>query len=90
MKKEEFIGFLCDQTGVSKKDAAAMLNAFFEGVTQALEKGDGIAFTGFGNFKVVERKAREGRNPATGEKIKIPASKAVKFTPGKALKDRIH
>ncbi len=89
MKKEEFIGFLCDETGVSRKDAAAVLNAVLEGITQSLEKGDGIVFTGFGNFKIVERNAREGRNPATGEKINIPASKSVKFAPGKSLKERI-
>ena len=89
MKKEEFIDFICSETGVSKKDAAAVLNTVLDGITQALVKGDGIVFTGFGAFKVIERSAREGRNPSTGEKISIPASRAVKFTPGKSLKDRI-
>ncbi|MBT3368817.1 MAG: HU family DNA-binding protein, partial [Nitrospina sp.] len=52
-------------------------------------KGDSVSLIGFGSFKVVDRAAREGRNPSTGEKIQIPASKAVKFTPSKVLKERV-
>jgi DNA-binding protein HU-beta len=56
---------------------------------QSLEKGEDVTLTGFGTFKVVKRKARKGRNPFTGEEIKIKATKAPKFTPGKALKDAV-
>jgi len=55
-----------------------------------LEKGDSISLIGFGSFKVVERAAREGRNPSTGEKMQISASKGVKFTPGAGLKKRVN
>jgi nucleoid DNA-binding protein len=59
-------------------------------ITSALKKGDSISLMGFGSFKVVERAAREGRNPSTGKKMQIPASKGVKFTPGANLKERVN
>jgi DNA-binding protein HU-beta len=58
-------------------------------ITQSLKKGEDVTLTGFGSFKVVKRKARKGRNPYTGEEIKIKATKAPKFTAGKALKDAV-
>ena len=75
--------------GITQKTAGETVNAVLEGISSALEKGDSVSLIGFGNFKIVDRVAREGRNPRTGEKINIPASKNVKFTPGKAFKQRV-
>lgn len=90
MKKDELTTLVSGQAGITKKSAGEAINAVFENIASALEKGDSISLTGFGSFKVMERPAREGRNPATGEKIQIAASKAVKFTPGAGLKDRVN
>ena len=90
MKKDELTTFVSESAEITKKSAGDAINAALEGITSALEKGDSISFPGFGNFKVVNRAAREGRNPSTGEKIHIPASKAVKFTPGANLKERVN
>ena len=89
MKKDDLAMFVSQKAGVSQKAAGEIINAFLEGISSALEKGETISLIGFGGFKVVERSAREGRNPRTGEKIHISASKAVKFTAGKALKQRV-
>ena len=90
MKKDELIALVSEKAGITKKSAGEAVNTVIEGITSALEKGDGISFTGFGSFKVIERPAREGRNPGTGEKIQIAASKAVKFTAGSTLKDHVN
>ena len=87
--KNQLAVFVAQKMEVSQKTAADMINAVLEGITSSLEKGDSVSFPGFGSFKVVERSAREGRNPKTGEKLHIAASKAVKFTPGKPLKQRV-
>jgi len=89
MKKDDLAMFVSKKAAVSQKAAGAMIDAVLEGISSALERGDGISLIGFGSFKIVERSAREGRNPRTGEKLHISASKAVKFTAGKALKQRI-
>lgn len=89
MTKNQLALFVAEKTEVSEKVAADMINAALEGISSALEKGDSISIPGFGGFKIVERSAREGRNPQTGEKLHIPASKTVKFTPGKPLKQRV-
>jgi len=89
MKKDDLAMFVSEKAGVSQKAAGEIINAVFEGIASALEKGDSISLIGFGSFKTVERCAREGRNPRTGEKLHIPASKVVKFTAGKALKQRV-
>ena len=74
----------------AKVAAAAALNAFVEGVTKSLKKKDGkVTLVGFGTFSKVRRKARKGRNPQTGESIKIKATNVVKFKPGKRLKEAI-
>ena len=73
----------------SKKEAQASLDCMISSITKALKNGEDVTLTGFGTFKVVKRKARKGRNPRTGEAIKIKASKAPKFTAGKALKAAI-
>lgn len=74
----------------SKAKAEETLNAFTSCLEEALKSDNEVKIKDFGNFKVVERAAREGRNPATGEKINIPASKSVKFTPSKNLKDELN
>ncbi len=90
MKKEELVAFVSESAEITKKSAGEAVNAVFEGITSALEKGDSISLVGFGSFKVVKRAAREGRNPSTGEKMRIPASKGIKFTPGAGLKERVN
>jgi DNA-binding protein HU-beta len=73
----------------TKKEAQEAVDCVLSSITKALKKGDTVTLIGFGTFKVVERKARKGRNPQTGEEIDIKASKAPKFTPGKALKEAV-
>lgn len=73
----------------TKKMAQEAVDCMLSSITRALKKDEDVVLTGFGTFKVVKRKARKGRNPQTGEEIKIKASKAPKFTPGKALKDAV-
>ena len=73
----------------TKKEAQAAVDCILSSITKTLKKGNDINLSGFGAFKVVKRKARKGRNPATGEEIKIKASKAPKFVASKALKDAV-
>jgi nucleoid DNA-binding protein len=73
----------------TKKAAQEAVECVLSSITQSLKKGEDVTLTGFGSFKVVKRKARKGRNPYTGEEIKIKATKAPKFTAGKALKDAV-
>ncbi len=89
MTKEDIIESIIKKTAASKKDATEALNTIIEEITKALSKGGEVVLTGFGTFKVGARAAREGRNPKTGEKIKIPAMKSPKFKAGKALKDAV-
>ena len=90
MTKAELVEKAAKDANVSKVAAAAALNSFMEGVTKALKKKDGkVTLVGFGTFSKVRRKARKGRNPQTGEPIKIKASNAVKFSPGKKLKSAV-
>ncbi|MDY6988938.1 MAG: HU family DNA-binding protein [Thermodesulfobacteriota bacterium] len=90
MTKAELIEKMAKDAGISKAAANKALSSFLEGVTKALKKKDGkITLVGFGTFSKVRRKARTGRNPQTGEKIRIKAQNAVKFKAGKALKSAI-
>lgn len=90
MTKAELIEKMAKDAGVSKSAASSALQSFLEGVTKALKKKDGkVTLVGFGTFSKVRRKARKGRNPQTGEAIKIKARNVVKFKAGKALKDAI-
>jgi DNA-binding protein HU-beta len=90
MTKAELIEHVAKDAGISKAVANKALDAFIDGVKKALKKNDGkVTLVGFGTFSKVHRKARTGRNPQTGAKINIKARNAVKFTPGKALKDAI-
>ena len=73
----------------TKKEAQVAVECVLSSITNALKKGEDVTLTGFGTFKVVKRKARKGRNPSTGEAIKIKATKAPKFTPGKSLKEAV-
>ena len=90
MNKSELVDAIAADTKLTKKDAETFLKSFMENVSLALEKGDNVQLIGFGTFDVGERPAREGRNPKTGETIKIAASKTPKFKAGKALKDRVN
>jgi len=89
MTKADLVAKIAEKAGISKADAERSLNAFLEAVESTLVSDGKLTLTGFGTFAVEERKARTGRNPRTGQEIKIPASKVVKFRPGKLLKDAI-
>ena len=89
MNKTEVVAAMAEKAGVSKKDAEKVLGAFVNVVGESLKKGDKIQLVGFGTFETRERAAREGKNPQTGEKIKIAASTVPAFKAGKALKDLI-
>ena len=90
MNKTELVVAIAEQAELTKKDAEKALKAFVDVVTDELKKGEKVQLVGFGTFEVAERAAREGRNPQTGETMKIEASKAPKFKAGKALKDMIN
>lgn len=90
MNKAELVAAVAEKAEISKKDAEAAVKAFTDVVAEELKKGEKIQLVGFGTFEVSERAAREGRNPQTGETMKIAASKAPKFKAGKALKDAIN
>lgn len=89
MNKKELVNAMAEVTGAKKGDTKKALEAFVEVVEDSLAKGEKVQITGFGTFDVVKRKARNGVNPATGEKIHIPASKAPKFKASKNLKASI-
>ncbi len=90
MNKTELVAAIAQEADLSKKDAEKALTAFTDTVTKALKKGDKVQLVGFGTFEVSEHTARTGRNPRTGETMKIKASKAPKFKAGKALKDALN
>ena len=81
---------MADAAGLSKIDATKAVDAVFDGIIQSLKKGEEVRLVGFGTFDVSDRAASEGRNPRTGEKINIPASKQPKFKAGKTLKDALN
>jgi len=89
MNKGDLIKLVADKADISKAQAAEAINATFDGIQGALENEDKAAFIGFGTFSLSKRKARVGKNPATGAEIQIPAMNLVKFKPGKALKDAV-
>jgi DNA-binding protein HU-beta len=90
MTKTELVEKAAIDAKISKVAAAAALNSFMDSVTKALKKKDGkVTLVGFGTFSKVRRKARKGRNPQTGEPIKIKARNVVKFSVGKKLKDAV-
>ncbi len=90
MNKTELVAAISKETKLTKKDTEAAVNAFVDVVSKELKNGGKIQLVGFGTFEVSKRAAREGRNPQTGETMKIKASKAPKFKAGKALKDIVN
>lgn len=90
MNKTELIAAIAEKSHLTKKDAESALKAFTDVVADELKKGEKVQLVGFGTFEVSERAAREGRNPQTGETMKIEASKTPKFKAGKALKDSLN
>jgi len=89
MNKAQFIAYLAPQFGDSKKEAARAVDVVFDAIVRNISKGDDVMINDFGKFKKVDRPARKGRNPFTGETIQIKASKKVRFLPSKALKEII-
>ncbi len=90
MNKAEFVDAVADAAELSKLEAARAVDAMVASITKALKKGDTVTLVGFGTFQVRERGARTGRNPRTGDAIKIAASKNPAFKAGKALKDAVN
>ena len=90
MNKAELVAAVAAKTGDTKKAAEASVDAFVSAVKESLKKGEKVQLVGFGSFEVRKRAARKGRNPQTGEEIKISASKSPVFKPGKAFKDLVN
>ncbi|MDR2077863.1 MAG: HU family DNA-binding protein [Rickettsiales bacterium] len=89
MHKIDIIKAISEQTGCLQKDASLLVDSFIEVIKGALRKGDKVTLIGFGTFSVVDTKAKTGRNPQTGKEIRIPASKKIRFSVGKNLKEEI-
>ena len=90
MNKNDLVSLVSDRTGFSKGDAAKAVDGVFDAIMHALKRGNEVRLVGFGTFTVTKRAASDGRNPRTGAKIKIPASKQPKFRAGKGLKDAVN
>ena len=90
MSKQQLVEMIAEKAGLTKADAARALDATMESVTEALKKGDKVSLVGFGTFATSKREAREGRNPRTGETVKIAARTAVTFKAGSKLKDAVN
>jgi DNA-binding protein HU-beta len=90
VNKNDLVGAVSAGTGLSKSDSAKAVDAVFDSITDVLKGGSDVRLVGFGTFSVASRAASEGRNPRTGERIQIPASKQPKFKAGKALKDAVN
>lgn len=89
MTKNDLVAKIAKDSGITKAQAAKAANAMISAIEKALKSGQKVTFVGFGTFKVAERKARNGRNPKTGEIIKIPKKKVPKFVAGKRLRELI-
>jgi DNA-binding protein HU-beta len=89
VNKNDLVSAVASTTGLTKSDAAKAVDGVFQAITDALKGGDEVRLVGFGTFAVAQRAASEGRNPRTGAKITIPASKQPKFKAGKGLRDSI-
>lgn len=90
MNKTELVNVVAAETGAQKKAVDAIISATLEAITAALKEGDKVSLIGFGTFEVKEAAEREGRNPKTGETIKIAASKRPAFAASKVLKDEVN
>ena len=89
VNKGHLVDKMVETTGLNKKDVKAVVDGVFDHITEHLRQGDKVQVTGFGSFEVRERKARQGVNPSTGEKLDIAASKAPAFKAGKSLRDSV-
>lgn len=89
MNKTQLIDAIAKDSGLSRADSARAVDSLVNTVQKTLKKGDDVALTGFGKFSVVKRRARTGRNPQTGQPVKIKASKTPKFTPGATLRTAV-
>ena len=89
MTKAELIEMMAKDADISKATAGTALNSMIDNIAKSIKKGQKVTLVGFGTFTLTKRKARQGRNPRTGEAIKIKASKSPKFTAGKAFKDAV-
>ncbi|WP_017325683.1 HU family DNA-binding protein [Synechococcus sp. PCC 7336] len=89
MNKGELVNAIAQSAGVSKKDADTILSATLDTIVETVAEGGKVTLVGFGSFEPRERQAREGRNPKTGEKITIPATKVPAFSAGKSFKDKV-
>ncbi len=90
MNKNDLVAAVADGSGLSKADSGRAVDSVFQSITSALKGGTDVRLVGFGTFSVVNRAASEGRNPRTGEKIRIPASRQPKFKAGKGLKQAVN
>lgn len=90
MNRNELVDAVSGKTELRKTEASKAVDAVFDAIADALKGGDDVRLVGFGTFSVASRAASEGRNPRTGEKIKIAASKQAKFKPGKSLRDSLN
>jgi len=90
VNKNDLVAAVAEDSGLSKADAGRAVDSVFQSITTALKRGTDVRLVGFGTFSVVNRAASEGRNPRTGEKIMIPASRQPKFKAGKGLKQSIN
>lgn len=90
MNKNDLVAAVSTKTGLSKADSANAVDCMLDSITGSLQGGSEVRLVGFGTFSVASRAASEGRNPRTGERIQIPASKQPKFKAGKALKDAVN
>jgi DNA-binding protein HU-beta len=89
MNKGELIDEIAKKATVTKKQADAVITAAIEAIMEAVSKGDKVTLVGFGSFEPRDRKAREGRNPKTGDKMEIPATKVPAFSAGKLFKEKV-
>ena len=89
LTKADIADRLFEEVGLNKREAKEFVDAYFETIRSALEKGDNVKLSGFGNFQLREKKQRPGRNPKTGEEIPISARRVVTFRPGQKLRSRV-
>ena len=89
MTKQDFVDAVASKSGMSKRDASVAVDAVLDCITDTLQKGDSVTFTGFGKFSTSARAARMGVNPRTGAKVQIPATTVPKFSAGSALKSAV-
>jgi len=89
MNKAELVEEVSSQTGLTKKTSREGVNAVISAMTDSLGREEKVTLVGFGTFRVMERKARRGRNPQTGKELEIPAKKVPKFRPGKSLREAV-